>query len=55
MYKLTVTGTLEIDEHDTEILEALGGEHGVTDQYDVAMQELYETCKDVKITLEKLL
>ena len=54
MYKLTVIGTLEIDEHDAEILEALQGKRGEADQYEVAMQELSETCKDVKVTIEKL-
>jgi len=51
MYKLTVMGTLEIDEHDAEILDALQGKHGEANQYEVAMQELSETCKDVKVTL----
>ena len=54
MYKLTVTGTLEIDEHDAEILKALQGKHGEADQYEVAMQELDESCKDVKVTIEEL-
>ncbi len=54
MYKLTITGTLEIDEHDAEILEALQGKHGEAVQYEVAMQELSETCKGVKADLKKL-
>ena len=52
MYKLTVTGTLKIDKHDIEVLEALQGKHGEAAQYEVAIQELSETCKDVKVTIE---
>ncbi len=54
MYKLTITGTLEIDEHDAEILEVLQGKYGEDDQHEVAMQELYEFCENVKVTIEKL-
>ena len=55
MYKLTVVGTLEIDEHGAEILEAPQGKHGKADQYEVAMQELSESCKDVKVTIKEIL
>jgi len=54
MYKLTVIGTLEIDERDTEILEALQGKRGGPDQYEVAMQELTESCINVKVTIEEV-
>ena len=54
MYKLTIVGTLEINEHDTEILEALQGKDGKATQYEVAMQELSEGCKGVEVTIEKV-
>ena len=53
MYKLTVTGHLEIDEDDTEILEALQGKHGKANQYEVAMQEPSEYCEDIEVTTEE--
>ena len=54
MYRLTVIGTLEIEECDAEILEALQGKHGKSDQFEVMIQELTETCKDVEVTIEQI-